>query len=91
MDVTAALLDLPLTLVFLAWSGWILSAKRITRRDLVPFAAIGGALFAAYRQGIRSMDEALIALFLGPTPPEVALGLGTRLAASIRARRRSPW
>jgi uncharacterized BrkB/YihY/UPF0761 family membrane protein len=51
LDVTAALLDLPLTLVFLAWSGWILSAKRIGRRDLVPFAILGAALFAAYSVG----------------------------------------
>jgi uncharacterized BrkB/YihY/UPF0761 family membrane protein len=51
LDVTAALLDLPLTLVFLAWSGWILSAKRIGRRDLIPFAVLGAALFAAYSVG----------------------------------------
>jgi uncharacterized BrkB/YihY/UPF0761 family membrane protein len=51
LDVTAALLDLPLSLVFLAWTGWILSAKRIARHDLVPFAVIGAVLLAAYSVG----------------------------------------
>jgi hypothetical protein len=38
-----------------------------------------GQLYAAYRPGIKSMDQILKALFLGPTPPEADLGIGTRL------------
>ena len=40
-----------MSLVFLAWSGWILSAKRISRRELVPFAVLGAVLLAAYSVG----------------------------------------
>ena len=41
LELTAALLDVPLSVVFLVWSGWVLSAKRIARRDLLPFAVVG--------------------------------------------------
>jgi uncharacterized BrkB/YihY/UPF0761 family membrane protein len=51
LEVTAALVSLPLTVLFLVWSGWILSARRIARRDLVPFAVIGAAATAAYSVG----------------------------------------
>jgi uncharacterized BrkB/YihY/UPF0761 family membrane protein len=51
LDFTAALLAAPLSAVFLGWSGWVLSAKRIARRDLVPFAVLGSALLAAYSVG----------------------------------------
>jgi membrane protein len=51
LELTAALLDIPLSLVFLVWSGWILSAKRIARRDLLPFAIVGSALLALYSVG----------------------------------------
>jgi uncharacterized BrkB/YihY/UPF0761 family membrane protein len=51
LELTAALLDIPLSVVFLVWSGWILSAKRIARRDLLPFAIIGSALLAVYSVG----------------------------------------
>ena len=37
--------------MFLAWSGWILSAKRIARRDLFPFAALGSVLLGVYSVG----------------------------------------
>src|SRR5689334_4669370 len=36
LDVTAALVDIPLSGVFLVWSGWVLSAKRIERHALLP-------------------------------------------------------
>ena len=42
---------MPLSAVFLVWSGWVLSAKRIARRDLVPFALIGSAALAVYSVG----------------------------------------
>jgi uncharacterized BrkB/YihY/UPF0761 family membrane protein len=51
LEVTAALVDLPLSAVFLAWSGWVLSAERIGRRDLVPFAVVGSVLLALYSIG----------------------------------------
>jgi uncharacterized BrkB/YihY/UPF0761 family membrane protein len=51
LDLAAALLVAPLSAVFLVWSGWVLSAKRIARRDLVPFAVLGSALLAAYSVG----------------------------------------
>ncbi len=47
LELTAALLDAPLTAAFLLWSGRILSAKRIPRPDLLPFAILGSALLAA--------------------------------------------
>jgi uncharacterized BrkB/YihY/UPF0761 family membrane protein len=51
LELTAALLATPLSAVFLVWSGWVLSAKRITRQDLLPFAIVGSALLAAYSVG----------------------------------------
>ena len=35
LELSAALLTLPLSAVFLVWSGWVLSAKRIGRQDLL--------------------------------------------------------
>jgi len=51
LELTAAVLDIPLSVVFLVWSGWILSAKRIARRDLLPFAIVGAAALAVYSVG----------------------------------------
>ena len=51
LELTAALLAVPLSAVFLVWSGWILSAKRIARQALVPFAVLGSALLAIYSIG----------------------------------------
>ena len=51
LDLTATLLGTPLSAVFLAWSGWVLSAKRIGRRELVPFALLGSASLALYSVG----------------------------------------
>ena len=38
LELSAALLAAPLTMVFLFWSGPVLSAKRLARRELMPFA-----------------------------------------------------
>ena len=46
LELTAALVAMPLTAVFLVWSGRVLSAKRIARQDLIPFAIVGAALLA---------------------------------------------
>jgi membrane protein len=51
LDLSAALLAAPLSALFLAWSGAVLSAKRIARRDLLPFALLGATLLAVYSVG----------------------------------------
>ena len=51
LELGASLLVLPLTAVYFVWGGWILSAKRIGRRDLLPFGVIGSVLVAAYSVG----------------------------------------
>ena len=51
LDVTATLLSTPLSAVFLIWSGWVISAKRIARRELVAFGLLGSALLALYAIG----------------------------------------
>jgi membrane protein len=51
VDLAAALLALPLSAVFLVWSGWVLSAKRIGRQDLLPFGIVGAVLIALYSVG----------------------------------------
>ena len=38
-------------MVFLVWSGRKLSAKRLTRQDVLPFAVIGAVLLAIYSVG----------------------------------------
>lgn len=47
----AGLLAAPLTGAFLVWSGRVLSAKRITLRDLVPFGVTAAAVTALYSVG----------------------------------------
>jgi uncharacterized BrkB/YihY/UPF0761 family membrane protein len=51
LELTAALATVPLSAVFLAWSGRVLSGKRIALRDLVPFAVLGAVLLAIYSVG----------------------------------------
>jgi uncharacterized BrkB/YihY/UPF0761 family membrane protein len=51
LELSAALLAAPLSAVFLAWSGAVLTAKRVSRRDLLPFAVIGAVLLAVYSVG----------------------------------------
>src|SRR3954471_15544041 len=48
LELAASLLVLPATAAFLMWSGWILSARRIDWRDLLPFALIGSIVMAVY-------------------------------------------
>ena len=47
LELTAALLSAPVTGAFLLWSGRVLSARRIERPDLIPFAVVGAALLTA--------------------------------------------
>jgi len=51
LELTATLLEVPLSAVFLGWSGWVLSAKRIPRDALIPFAVVGSVGLAVYSVG----------------------------------------
>ena len=51
LELTATLLVTPLSAVFLVWTGWVLSAKRIARQALLPFAVVGSSLLALYSIG----------------------------------------
>jgi uncharacterized BrkB/YihY/UPF0761 family membrane protein len=51
LELTATLLAVPLSAVFLIWTGWMLSAKRIGRQELLPFGIVGSALLAVYAVG----------------------------------------
>ncbi len=51
LELTATLLSAPLTAIFLIWSGLVLSAKRVTRQELLPFGIVGAALLAVYSVG----------------------------------------
>ena len=51
LELTATLLTTPLSAAFLYWSGRVLSAGRIPKAQLVPFALIGTALLAAWSVG----------------------------------------
>ena len=53
LDVAATLVLLPLSAVFLIWTGGVLSAHRIPRRTLMPFAILAAALTAIYSVGAR--------------------------------------
>ena len=48
LDLAAALLLLPPSAAFLLWSGWTLSAKRITWPQLLPFAVTGSIALALF-------------------------------------------
>ena len=48
LELSAALLVVPLTVVFLVWSGRMLSGKRLARPDVLPFAVIGAVLLGLY-------------------------------------------
>jgi membrane protein len=51
LELSAALLCTPLTAVFFVWSARKLSAQRLTRQDVLPFAVIGAVLLAIYSVG----------------------------------------
>jgi uncharacterized BrkB/YihY/UPF0761 family membrane protein len=48
IQIASNLILLPASAVFLATSGWLLSAKRIARPDVAPFAILGAVLWAIY-------------------------------------------
>ncbi|MER5472034.1 YhjD/YihY/BrkB family envelope integrity protein [Streptomyces sp. NPDC002935] len=49
--LVASVCEVPVTVAFLVWSGWDLSAKRIPWRDLLPFGITGAVLTALYSVG----------------------------------------
>ena len=51
VQVGANLLLIPVTAIFLAWSGRVLSAKRIAFRNLTPFAVVASVALAVYFGG----------------------------------------
>jgi uncharacterized BrkB/YihY/UPF0761 family membrane protein len=51
LELTAALLGMPLSAAFFVWSGRVLSAKRIAPGELVPFAVIAAVATAVYSVG----------------------------------------
>ena len=51
LELGAALLTVPLTVVFFVWTGRKLSALRLTRQDVLPFAVIGAVMLAIYSVG----------------------------------------
>jgi uncharacterized BrkB/YihY/UPF0761 family membrane protein len=51
LELAPTLLVTPLSAVFLIWSGWMLSAKRIGRQDLLPFGIVGSVMLAVYSIG----------------------------------------
>ena len=51
LELTPALLLLPVSAVFLVWTGRVLSGKRLERVQLVPFAVIGAVAGAVYSVG----------------------------------------
>jgi membrane protein len=51
LELSAALLVMPATVVFLVWSGWVLSARRIERHNLLPFGMLGAVVLAIYSVG----------------------------------------
>jgi uncharacterized BrkB/YihY/UPF0761 family membrane protein len=48
VQIAGNLLVLPASAIFLALTGWLLSAKRIGRARLAPFAVLGAVLWAMY-------------------------------------------
>ncbi|MFF3611598.1 YhjD/YihY/BrkB family envelope integrity protein [Streptomyces sp. NPDC002580] len=51
LELVAAACEVPVSVAFLVWSGWALSAKRIPWRDLLPFGITAAALTAVYSVG----------------------------------------
>ncbi|MER7814757.1 hypothetical protein [Streptomyces sp. NPDC096153] len=51
LGLAALVCAVPVNAAFLMWSGWILSAKRISRSALLPFGVVGAVLTAAYSVG----------------------------------------
>lgn len=53
LSVAATVCEVPVTVAFLVWSGWILSARRINWPDLLPFGVTDTVLTVAYSVGAK--------------------------------------
>jgi uncharacterized BrkB/YihY/UPF0761 family membrane protein len=53
LALVATLVTIPLCVALLMWSGRVLTAKRLERRALWPFAIVGAALIALYSVGAQ--------------------------------------
>jgi uncharacterized BrkB/YihY/UPF0761 family membrane protein len=53
LELAATVIDIPLSILFLLWTGMVLSANRIAPRALLPFALAGAALLAIYSIGAQ--------------------------------------
>ncbi len=51
VQIATNLVLLPVSAIFLAWSGWVLSARRVERGRLAPFAILGAGMLAIYQTG----------------------------------------
>jgi uncharacterized BrkB/YihY/UPF0761 family membrane protein len=51
LEIAASVAVIPVSAVFLVWSGWVLTAKRIAWRNLAPFGVVGALLLAVYSTG----------------------------------------
>jgi uncharacterized BrkB/YihY/UPF0761 family membrane protein len=51
LELGANILIAPFSAVFLVWSGYVLTAKRLPWPELVPFGVLGAALLALYSTG----------------------------------------
>ena len=51
LELGASLVTIPLSAAFLVWSGQVLSANRLVRRDLAPFGIIAALALAIYSVG----------------------------------------
>ena len=51
LELTAMVVTMPLSAIFLVWSGRVLSARRIAAAQLMPFAVVAAACVAVYSVG----------------------------------------
>ena len=51
LQIVANVVLMPVSVAFLAWSGWILTAKRLAWKDILPFGVVGAVLLAVYSTG----------------------------------------
>ena len=51
VQIVSNALLVPASAVFLLWTGWVLSARRVERRSLAPFAIVGAIVLAVYLTG----------------------------------------
>ncbi|MDH6115195.1 uncharacterized BrkB/YihY/UPF0761 family membrane protein [Kitasatospora sp. MAP12-15] len=51
LQLAAAVCEVPLTAVFLVWSGWVLCAKRVAWREFLAFGVLAAVLGSVYSVG----------------------------------------